>query len=188
MRTAAAAIFAALLCACAGTPEAADVAENAQPRTSWIIGPDGRAIGQARFAEAPGGVLIRLEFSAPALTPGWHGAHLVERGDCSDYAAGFLAAGGVLGANRRQQHGLANERGPEPGDLPNIYAAPSGGFGAELFAPGATLYRERIGNRMPLLDRDGAALIVHASGDDQRSQPDGGAGPRIACAALTPLP
>ena len=55
------------------------------PRTAWIVGSEGRAVGQATFTEGPDGVLIRLEFSAGALTPGWHGLHLHQRGDCSDF-------------------------------------------------------------------------------------------------------
>ncbi|MGE0740773.1 MAG: superoxide dismutase family protein [Hyphomonadaceae bacterium] len=188
MRRIAALAIAAFLGACAGTPDPVDVARQVQPRTTWIVGGDGRALGQATFTEAPTGVLIRLEFSQGALPPGWHGLHLHERGDCSDFAAGFQASGGHVGMNRRIQHGLLNRRGPEAGDLPNIFASPGGPFGAEVFSPYVTLYRERIGNRMPLLDSDGAALMIHASPDDQTSQPIGGAGARVACAALTVLP
>jgi Cu-Zn family superoxide dismutase len=94
---------------------------------------------------------------------------------------------------RDVQHGLLNPRGPEPGDLPNIYAPPAGAHAAEVMAPLTTLgpstprgaYRPE---RHSLLDSDGAALLIHAGPDDQLSQPIGGAGARIACAALTPLP
>ena len=86
------------------------------------------------------------------------------------------------------QHGLMNPAGPEAGDLPNIFANPAGAFGAEIFTNRVTLAATKIGNREPLLDADGAAIIFHASPDDQTSQPIGGAGARIACAALIPLP
>jgi Cu-Zn family superoxide dismutase len=189
MRRIAALVFAALLGACAsGTPNPVDVAQSVQPRTVWIVARDGRAIGQAVFTEAPAGVLIRLEFSERSLPPGWHGLHLHARGDCSDFANGFQASGGHLGAGPRVQHGLLNRRGPEAGDLPNVFASPAAMYGGEIFTPHVTLYRERIGNRLPLLDGDGSALIIHAGPDDQRTPPIGGAGERIACAALTPLP
>jgi len=32
---------------------------------------------------------------------------------------------------------------------------------------------------------DGLSIIVHASEDDHRSQPIGGAGPRVACGVVT---
>jgi Cu-Zn family superoxide dismutase len=63
-----------------------------------------------------------------------------------------------------------------------------------VFTPYVTLGNERIpGNanrqaREPLLDGDGSALLIHAAPDDHTSQPIGGAGARIACAALTRLP
>jgi Cu-Zn family superoxide dismutase len=195
MRPIAAFLFAALLTACASTA-GSDVNYTAQaPKTAWIVGADGRQIGQATFRDGPNGVLIQLEFSQGALPAGWHGLHLHQHGDCSDFAAGFQASGSHVGmdAQHRVQHGLMNPQGPEAGDLPNIFAPQAGVFAAEVFAPYATLGPRIPGNaahreRASLVDEDGAALIIHAGPDDQTSQPIGGAGARIACAALTPLP
>ena len=188
MRLLAALVFAVLTTACASTPDSQQLAAELQPRTVWIVGNDGRAVGQAVFTEAPTGVLIRLEFLDRKLSPGWHGLHLHDRGDCSDFAAGFQASGAHVTLNHRVQHGLLNRRGPEAGDLPNLFAPPTGIHGAEVFSPHVTLHSARIGNRLPLLDSDGAALLVHDGADNHRDQPIGGAGARIACAALTPLP
>jgi len=188
MRPLAAIVFAALLTACASTPDGVELARQLQPRTAWIVGADGQAVGQATFTEAPTGVLIHLEFLDRRLPPGWHGLHLHDRGDCSDFATGFQASGSHVSLSHRVQHGLLNRRGPESGDLPNIFAAPTGIHAAEVFSPYVTLHSARIGNRLPLLDGDGAALLIHANADDQNTQPIGNAGARIACAALTPLP
>jgi Cu-Zn family superoxide dismutase len=194
MRPLVALLFAALLTACASSGSHSATPRQVEPRTVWIVGTEGRAIGQATFTGGPNGVLIRMEFSERSLSPGWHGLHLHERGDCSDFAAGFQAAGGHVGMNQRIAHGLMNPAGPEAGDLPNIFAPPAGAFGAEVFAPYVLLSAERMpGNanqreRLPLLDADGSALMIHAGPDDQVTQPIGGAGPRVACAALTPLP
>ena len=76
MRLLAALLFAVLATACAATPDSADLARTLQPRTVWVVGADGRAVGQATFAEAPAGVLIRLEFLEHGLPAGWHGLHL----------------------------------------------------------------------------------------------------------------
>lgn len=196
MRTPLAALaLALLLCACS-TSGATQTASSRTPapggppinRTSWIVGGDGRAVGQATFVESPNGVLIHLEFAERALPPGWHGLHLHARGDCTDAAAGFQASGMHVGMNRRTQHGLMNPAGPEAGDLPNIFAPPAGLFAAEMFNPHVTLQSEPQGRRVPLLDDDGSALIVHASRDDYVTQPIGGAGARIACSALTITP
>jgi Cu-Zn family superoxide dismutase len=193
MRPIAALLFAALLTACAsaGGP-AANYAPQA-PKTAWIVGADGRQIGQATFRDGPNGVLIQLVFSQGALPAGWHGLHLHQRGDCSDFAGGFQASGAHIGMDHRIQHGLMNPNGPEAGDLPNIFAPPAGVFAAEVFAPLVTLGPPIPGvanrrERLSLLDGDGTALLIHAGPDDQTSQPIGGAGARIACAAITPLP
>ncbi|GIK50631.1 MAG: superoxide dismutase family protein [Hyphomonadaceae bacterium] len=191
MRLIAALLFAALLTACASAPREAP---PAAPRTVWIVGAEGGAIGQAHFTAAPRGTLIRLEFQQDALPSGWHGLHLHARGDCSDFAAGFQASGGHLGMGERVSHGLLHPRGPEAGDLPNLYAPAGAAFAAEFFSPYAVLAPQRVPGtaqtpaREALLDADGAALVIHAGPDDQTSQPIGGAGARIACAALTPLP
>ncbi len=180
-------LFAAFAAACASSaPEISPVLDE-PARTAWIVGRDGRAIGQAQFTEAPTGVLIRMEFSPGALESGWHGLHLHTRGDCSDFAAGFQASGGHLGMAEGIAHGLRNPAGPEAGDLPNIFAG-AGGFGAEMFSPYVTLHSAPVNGRAPLLDADGTALMIHAAADDHQTQPIGGAGARVACAALTPLP
>jgi len=183
-----ASVFVLVVTACASSAQTVSSALGAAPRTAWIVGTEGRAIGQATFTEAPTGVLIRLEFSERALAPGWHGLHLHERGDCSDFAAGFQASGGHLGMSHRVQHGLRNVAGPEAGDLPNIFAAATPPYGAEMFTSAVTLSATPVQGRAPLLDADGAALLIHAGPDDHQTQPIGNAGARVACAALTPLP
>lgn len=188
MRTLAALAVAALLCACASTGGNTAQTAPIAPRQAWIVAADGRPVGQATFTEAPGGVMIRLEFSDRGLAPGWHGLHLHQHGDCSDFAAGFQAAGGHIGMSHSVQHGLMNPRGPEAGDLPNLFVAPAGAYAAEFFTPRVTLSPTPIRGREQLLDADGSALLIHAQADDQMSQPIGNAGPRIACAALTRLP
>lgn len=182
-----AALFATFAAACASSPPPRSPALDLPARTAWIVDRQGAAIGQAQFTEAPAGVLIRLEFSAGALEQGWHGLHLHARGDCSDFAAGFQASGGHLGMREGVAHGLLNPQGPEAGDLPNLFAGPAQ-FGAEVFSPYVTLHSAPVSGRAPLLDGDGAALLIHAGPDDHMTQPIGGAGARVACAALTPLP
>jgi len=40
------------------------------------------------------------------------------------------------------------------------------------------------GGRAPLLDADGAALVVHEKADDYKSDPAGNSGKRLACGAI----
>lgn len=159
------------------------------PQTAWLVGLDGRAIGQASFVEGHGGVLIRLEISQGSLTPGWHGLHVHQTGDCTDAAQNFHAAGAhAANPQAPPQHGLLNPAEPEAGDLPNLFVSPTGPVGAEVFSQRLTLLNPSMDGREPLLDRDGSALIIHAGPDDHVTQPAGGAGARVACAALPARP
>lgn len=185
MRLLAALAFAALATGCDRAADRTELAPAPQPQIVQIIGGGGQEVGRATFTEGSGGVLIRMEFSAGSLPEGWHGLHLHDAGDCSDFASGFQASGAHVAPGHQAQHGLLNPNGPEAGDLPNIYAPANGPFAAEAFSTFVTLHGAAIGDRQPLLDADGAALLIHAAGDDHTSQPIGNAGARIACAALT---
>ncbi|MFY8139860.1 MAG: superoxide dismutase family protein, partial [Caulobacter sp.] len=46
-----------------------------------LKGPAGEDLGRATVTEAARGVVLRVE--ASGLTPGWHGLHFHENGDCS---------------------------------------------------------------------------------------------------------
>ena len=56
------------------------------------------------------------------------------------------------------------------------------GFSLEAHAE---LLRDRVG-ATPLLDADGAALVVHAGPDDLMTDPAGNSGGRIACGVFVP--
>jgi Cu-Zn family superoxide dismutase len=147
-----------------------------------VLGAANKKLGTATLTEGKQGVLIRLTLTAGTLTPGWHGLHIHEKGDCS--AAGFTSAGAHVGHSASVMHGLLNPRGPEPGDLPSLYAPAAGPISAEVFSPWSTLAATADGQRQPLLDADGSALVIHANVDDQQSQPIGGAGDRVGCAVI----
>lgn len=143
-----------------------------------LRGPGGADMGFAYLTPAPGGLLMRIE--AKGLTPGWHGLHLHEKADCS--STDFKSAGGHLRHDAPAVHGLLNPDATETGDLPNLFAATDGTANAEIFTARVTL----APGPGTLADADGAALVIHASPDDHLAQPIGGAGARVACAAITP--
>jgi Cu-Zn family superoxide dismutase len=93
----------------------------------------------------------------------------------------FASAGGHWNPTQRQ-HGLSNARGPHRGDLKNIDIELDGS--GRL---GATLRNARLsGGAHPLLDADGAALVVHVAADDHRTDPSGQSGARVACGVIRP--
>jgi Cu-Zn family superoxide dismutase len=80
-----------------------------------------------------------------------------------------------------KHHGLENPEGPHAGDLPNVTAAADGQAVVDLVTPRVTL---GSGGPNDLLDADGTALVIHASADDQKSDPAGNSGARIACGVV----
>jgi len=136
------------------------------------------AIGTVTVTDAPKGVLLRLE--AKGLPAGWHGMHFHEKGDCSD--AKFANSGGHVHMGAKAIHGLLNKDANDAGDLPNVFVAADGSLNVELYSTLSTLKGGH--HQVKLADGDGFAIVVHASPDDYTSQPIGGAGARIACAAF----
>ncbi len=142
--------------------------------TADIIGETGETIGSATLTGSPHGVLIRVEIEAGGMTPGWHGIHLHQVGDCSDVGE-FQLSGGHVNPEGRE-HGLLNPDGPDAGDLPNLFANEDGSVNAEMFTWLITLDA--------LQEGDGSAIVFHENEDDHMSQPIGGAGARVACAEI----
>lgn len=142
--------------------------------TGDVIGADGERIGSVNLLGGPNGTLIEVTIDPSGLAPGWHGLHLHQVGSCDDLGV-FKQSGGHVG-KVEGGHGLLNHKGPEGGDLPNIFAGPNGAAGYEAVS---TLFA-----LADLADADGAALIIHAGRDDHMTQPIGGAGARVACAVI----
>ena len=181
-----------LLSGCVTINAAADIVPDAAPvgpvglsREAPILNGAGAEIGRAVLTEGPTGVLVQLNFQNGALAPGWHGTHFHQVGTCADGGAGYQASGPHVRHDMTAIHGLLAPQGPESGDLPSLFAPASGAFGAEFFSTFVTLAPNPIGARTPLADADGSALVIHANADDHRTQPIGGAGPRVACAAFS---
>ncbi len=150
-----------------------------------FLSPTGETIGRVEFRDGLGGVLMRVELSA--LAPGWHGIHLHMVGDCSDGAQGFKASGGHINPDN-VEHGLLNPNGAHRADIPNLFADGAGNAEMEIFRADINLKPSEEGAAIngpyPLLDDDGFAVVVHANPDDHATQPIGGSGDRVACAAF----
>jgi Cu-Zn family superoxide dismutase len=131
----------------------------------------------ARATATQVGDSIRVKVEAAGLRPGTYGAHVHMTGRCDP--PDFASAGPHWNPTG-QQHGKNNPRGMHKGDLPNLFVGTDGRGSFETTVPRTSL----TGGATPLLDSDGASVVVHAAPDDYRTDPSGNSGARIACGVL----
>jgi len=138
--------------------------------------------GTATFTEDGDKVTLTLEVSG--ATPGKHGAHIHEKGDCS--AADATSAGGHWnpttkphGAPHDHADGEHHESEIHLGDLGNIEIGQDGKGTLTL-----SKADWKIGDGSAA-DVVGKAVIIHGGEDDLTSQPAGNSGPRVACGVIT---
>jgi Cu-Zn family superoxide dismutase len=134
----------------------------------------GARVGVATFSRVDKGV--RLGVSVSGLAPGLHGIHIHEQGACT--RPDFVSAGAHFNPDHRQ-HGLENPAGPHAGDLPNLLVEADGSADT-IFAVSPDL----LGGEGLLFHAGGTAVVVHAEQDDQRTDPSGGSGARVACGVI----
>ncbi len=127
--------------------------------------------GTVTFTAVAGGVRVSAKVSG--LTPGVHGFHVHEFGDCS--AADGSSAGGHFNPAGAPHAGPA-EAHRHAGDMGNLTAGPDGTAALEYVDGQAALE----GTNSVL----GRGVIVHANPDDLKTQPTGNAGGRIACGVV----
>jgi Cu-Zn family superoxide dismutase len=145
------------------------------PAEAQLKTPGGNSAGVVTFEQTPNGVLIRASFDG--LPAGEHAVHIHEAGRCEP--PDFKSAGGHLSL-AGHAHGFKNAKAPHAGDLPNIHVPESGTLRVDIFTDRISL-RDAEAN---LLDRNGAAIVVHAKPDDYMTNPGGDAGDRIACGEI----
>ncbi|MCW1429143.1 superoxide dismutase family protein [Novosphingobium sp. JCM 18896] len=136
---------------------------------------DGTPRGKAWIANRNGHWDLKVE--AIGVAPGAHGVHLHTVGKCD--APDFTSAGGHLNPHGKM-HGTANPQGPHLGDLPNLIA---GTDGKGTLTAGLTGSAAEL--NAALFDADGTAVVIHAGPDDNRTDPSGNSGGRVACGVLT---
>ncbi|MDQ4078395.1 MAG: superoxide dismutase family protein [Chloroflexota bacterium] len=141
----------------------------------------GRVVGEATFTPTDSdAVRIHVEVSGYNPVAGSHGIHIHAVGECEPP---FTSAGGHFNPTGAQ-HGLENPQGPHAGDLPNMqfYADGSGEYEV-------TTNRITLGpGERSIFDEDGSAIVIHASPDDQVTDPAGNSGDRIGCGVIMPRP
>jgi Cu-Zn family superoxide dismutase len=166
-----------------------DLKQNAEQRTEAKMASDlkqGVTFAEATLAPKSGSkvsgtvVFSRVQNAVQVIasitggTPGKHGIHIHEKGDCS--AADASSAGGHFNPTGAP-HAGPTAQARHVGDLGNITVKEDGVGYLTLDVPtlnGFTDWNAIVGK----------AVVVHAKGDDEKSQPAGAAGDRIACGVI----
>ena len=164
---------AAVLAGCASVP-----ADKAPLSAEAVLkDKDGKQVGVTTLIETPEGVRVAL--TGYRLPPGGHGLHVHAVGRCDPPE--FTTAGAHFNPGGKQ-HGRMNPAGAHAGDLPSLVVKASGEAGLDITTKAFTLSP----GPNSLLGEKGTALVVHANPDDDKTDPTGNSGGRIACGVITP--
>ena len=116
---------------------------------------------------------VEVTAHVAGLTPGAHGFHIHEKGDCS--APDGTSAGGHFNPGG-QPHGHPQQGPHHAGDMPMLETDAYGNARLVAVLPGLTL--EGANGIV------GKGVIVHAAPDDFKTQPTGNSGARMACGTI----
>lgn len=130
--------------------------------------------GELSFTAADDGV--RVTGTLSGLSPGKHGFHIHEKGDCS--APDGTSAGGHFNPDG-VDHGQISADPHHAGDSNNITADADGKATVDQMLSANVDIGE--GDKYDIL---GKAVIVHEKADDYKTQPTGDAGGRLACGVI----
>ena len=135
----------------------------------------GKAIGDVIiWDQGPG---VALELKLHDLTPGDHAIHFHAVPKCE--GPDFKSAGGHFNPESKK-HGFDSPDGHHAGDMKNFMVPKSGKVKTELEDADVTL---KEGPHSLLTN--GAAIVIHAKGDDYKTDPSGNSGDRVACGVIT---
>ncbi|SDI17553.1 superoxide dismutase family protein [Propionivibrio dicarboxylicus] len=162
-----AAIVAAILAGCAGG--------SADRGVEAVLKPTQGNSAQGTVLFRQDGDAVVVTANVTGLTPGAHGFHIHEKGDCS--APDATSAGGHFNPGAKP-HGHPEHGDHHAGDMPMLVADASGAASLKVRLPGVSVGGEAASSIL------GRGVIVHAVADDFKTQPTGNSGARVACGVI----
>jgi superoxide dismutase, Cu-Zn family len=124
--------------------------------------------GDARITPSASGVVVMVEVQN--ATPGEHGVHIHDKGDCSDPAA---QSAGPHYNPKSSHHGGVSTPVRHAGDLGNM----------QVDSNGRGLLVVSISD-VSINDLIGRSVVVHEKKDDLQTDPAGNSGARFACGPI----
>jgi len=135
----------------------------------------GNSVGTAILWESGSG--IGMELNLKNLPAGEHGIHFHQNAKCD--APDFKSAGPHLNPDGKK-HGLENPEGHHAGDNPNLTVGADGKAHFKWEGKDVNLGSDSHS----LFSNGGTSLVIHAKSDDQKTDPSGNSGDRIACGVV----
>ncbi len=170
-------LFAAATIACV----TANAAASAQSPLKQIKVPlrnsAGQDAGTATFKTVKNGVKVKLDLQN--LRFGQHAVHIHENSVCD--APDFEGAGPHFNPDKKR-HGFNTPSGHHNGDFPGSVSIGEDHTGEATFLLHAISLDPSAPNS--IFSNGGTSIVIHAHADDQKSDPSGDSGNRIACGVI----